>query len=179
MTEPLSRRRRLLCAAAALTLSAWIFRPQLAQSLVVRGDDYLYTAHDAQALERYRRAIALDPGSQIAADRFIFIAMTMHQRASVKSGIATASAFLKHSPDNSVILKDRALCYLIERHFEDAQHDFERAARLSSDPTVYDFAGWSARRAGDLAGARSLWNAALKLSPHNVPALRGLRSLPQ
>jgi hypothetical protein len=52
------------------------------------------------------------------------------------------------------------MCYILERRYERARDDFERAARASSDARDYAFAGWAAAHGGDIHGARVLWRRA-------------------
>lgn len=170
MTAEFSRARRFALAGVALALSALLFRSQIADALVIRGDDYLYRGDSVAALERYRRALSIEPRSQTAADRYVFVSMRVQTRASLDRAIAAATRYLSRRPSDATVLGDRALCYLHEKRYALAQADFERAARSARSPSAYVFAGWAAKRGGRDAAARALWIRALRVSPRYRPA---------
>jgi tetratricopeptide (TPR) repeat protein len=156
-----------------------LFRSQLADALVVRGDEYLYRGNRIEALERYGRALALDPFAQAAVDRYVFISMQLHTNGALARGIGVATRYLKARPYDAAVRSDRALCYLHLRDYALARIDFQRAASASRDPRDYVFAGWAARFAGDPRSAVALWHAALALHPGYVPANVALMELRQ
>jgi len=174
VSAPLSRMRRVAIAASALFVAACLFRTQVAQALVVRGDDYLYQANNGDALSRYARALAFDPRSDTAADRFVFISMEQHTAGSLERGIHAANDFLRREPNSALLLRDRALCYLIERRYRRAVRDFARAAALQHDAPDAVFAGWAALHAGDRRAARAFWREALAVDPADRAARAGL-----
>lgn len=179
MTTPFSRVRRFAVAFVALALCAIIFRAQLAQALVVRGDDYLYRGDSAAALERYRRALNLAPASQAAADRFVFVSLQHNTAISLRAAVNVATQYLSARPDDPALLADRALCYLHERRYARAESDFERAARASDAPDAYVFAGWAAKHMGHGRDARVLWEKALSVRRNYRPALTALAENPR
>jgi len=170
MNRTFSRSRRFAVVTCALLVAAAAFKSQLAQALVVRGDEFAYRGQSLRALSHYARAVRLDPQSGIATDRYVFALMQRHSRSALRSAIASASAYLERNSNDDTVLADRALCYLLTRQYSQARRDFERAARISSDPRAYVFAGWAALRAGDRKGARAMWRRALTLNPHFGPA---------
>lgn len=172
--KPFCRPRRFGIALAALFVAASLFRGPIAQALVVRGDDYLYRNRAADALERYRRALAIAPDLQSAADRIVFVSMEQHSPRATASGIATATRFLRYHPHDPVLLNDRALCYLIERRFKAARHDFEEAAAIAKSSQFYVFAGWAAYHAAQPRAARELWRDALAIDRKNRVAITAL-----
>lgn len=174
MRRPFSRTRRFAISAFALIVAGVLFRSQIAGALAIRGDDYLYRGDKAQALERYRRALAVDPFSSTAADRYVFVSMQLHTPQSLRGGIAVASRYLAARPNDAALLADRALCYLHARQYALAQSDFERAARVSRAAGYYVFAGWAAQRQGRHAGALALWRTALAVQPHYRPAMMAI-----
>jgi tetratricopeptide (TPR) repeat protein len=121
--------RRVAVAVIALAIAALIFRPQIADALVARGDDLLYKNARDRALLHYARALAFDPASGTAADRYVFVSMERHTRASLGDALAVANAYLRSHPGDSSVLNDRALCYLVLRQYRNAARDFELAAR--------------------------------------------------
>lgn len=175
MSNAFSRARRFALAGTALLLAGALFRAQVAQALVIRGDDYLYRGDSRAALVRYRRAIALSPLSQTAVDRYVFVNMERHTSGALDVAIAAANRYLESRPHDAMLLSDRALCYLSEHQYRAAERDFEAAAKAARAPADYVFAGWAARRDGHKQHARLLWQAALRITPRYVPALAALR----
>ncbi len=174
MNAEFSRCRRFAVAFAAIACAAVLLRTQIAEAMVIRGDDCLYRGQTLRALEHYRRAVTIAPLLEAAADRYVFLSVQMHTPASLASGISVANAYLSVRSSDAALLSDRALCYLHERRYELAQADFERAARASASATSYVFAGWAAERSGSANTARLLWKAALRIDPRNVSALAAL-----
>ena len=170
----LDRPGRIAAVAIALVTAAWLFRAQIAQGLVIRGDDFLARNDAANAMKRYARAAAIDPESATAVDRLLFVLTQHRTRRSLRRAIETATAYLRVHPDDGTIRADRALCYLIERKYAPALPDFERAAKAMRDARYYAFAGWAASHAGDRRQARRLWASALAADPHFGAARRAL-----
>jgi tetratricopeptide (TPR) repeat protein len=174
MRNELSRTRRLLVAFVALVASGVLFRPQVADALIVRGDDYIYRGDANAALERYRRALALWPVSETAADRYVFLEMQRNTPEALRSGVQIATRYLARRPHSSVVLFDRALCFLRAKRYALAQRDFVRAADASGSAQALVFAGWAAEHRGDRPAARRLWLRALRAQPRYKPALVAL-----
>jgi tetratricopeptide (TPR) repeat protein len=170
MSSAFSRSRRLLLVAFSLAIAAMLFRSQVAQALVVRGDDFLSRGRSGDALLHYARALRIDPGLNLAVDRYVFASMQRHTTGALQSAVSTAGKFLARHPNDATLLTDRALCYIVERRYELARRDFEAAARASSNPRDYVFAGWAALHSGDARAARRLWRRALALDKRFEPA---------
>lgn len=160
---------------AALLCAAALFRTQVADALVIRGDDYLYRGDRAQALVRYGRALAIAPDSEIAADRYVFLSLQRQAPASLAGAVTVASRYLGRHPHDAPLLNDRALCYLHMHRYESAERDFRSAARASHLPEEYVFAGWAAEHAGSRRDAAALWREALRIRPRYQPAALALR----
>lgn len=169
-----SPHRRAAVALAALVLGACLFCRQIADALVIRGDDFLYRNDMPNAQRRYERALEIDRGNEAAADRLAFLGMEQRTPVSLRRSIDIATIYLTAHPSDTVILADRALCYLIERRYLLALADFERAGRLTRDARYLTFAGWAARHADRRDRARALWKAALAINPQFSPAHRAL-----
>lgn len=174
MSKPFSRSRRFAIAFVALALCALFFHDEIAEALVVRGDDYLYRGDTASALERYSRALHIAPSSQAAADRFVFVSLQRNTGASLRIAVSVATRYLSAHSHDPVLLTDRALCYLHEKRYAQAELDFERAARVSAAPDDYVFAGWAAEHMGRKYAARVLWKKALSIRRNYRPALIAL-----
>lgn len=158
-------RTRVALSAASLAVAAAIFRPQLAQALVVRGDDLLAQNRLDAALLHYRRALFFEPASAVAVDRYAFAATQRRSHDSVASAIAVASAYLRRDPRQANVLEDRALCFLILHRYDAAAHDFSDAARVTGSRQQYLFAAWAALRAGRASSARAFWRTAMHRRP--------------
>jgi tetratricopeptide (TPR) repeat protein len=171
MNGEFSRARRFTMALCALAGAALLFRSQVADALVLRGDDYLYRGEPARALQRYARALALDPFSQSAVDRYVFVSI---ERSDFSGAVAVATRYLSSRPNDGTVRTDRALCYLHERRYALAERDFESAARATGSAPTFVFAGWAARHAGNLKAARALWMQALRIRPGYRPATLAL-----
>jgi tetratricopeptide (TPR) repeat protein len=164
-----------MCVAfSALALAGWLFAPQIADGLVVRGDDFMYRNAPKEAMRRYERALLIDNRNAAAADRIAFVGMQMRTPQSLRRAVNVATAYLANRPNDAVILADRALCYLIERRYAPALTDFQRAGTLQRDPRYFVFAGWAASHEHDRRHARALWRMALAIDPHDIPARSAL-----
>jgi tetratricopeptide (TPR) repeat protein len=174
MNEAFSRPRRFCIAAASIAFSAFLFAPQIADGLVVRGDDFMYRNAPAEAMTRYERAISIDRGNAAATDRIAFVGMELRTPESLRRAVDVSTRYLAKRPDDGAILADRALCYLIQRRYALALIDFEHVARLERNPQFFVFAGWAADRANERRRARALWRKALAIDPYYLPARRAL-----
>lgn len=174
MNREFSRGRRFAIALLAVIGAGVLLKGQVAQALVVRGDDYLYRGDRPAALERYRRAMIFAPGLSVAADRYVFVTMLQHTAPSLNAAIGAATEYLRAHPRDARLLSDRGLCYLHLHWYALAERDFERAARQTHSPSDYVFAGWAAHRAGLRRTARMLWKRALRARPGYRPALIAL-----
>lgn len=171
------RRRRFIVAIASVAASAWLFRGQVSSALVTRGDDFVQMGRPQQALAYYHRALVLDRGSTLAAERYAFTGLLIKSRSSLESAVAIASEALREEPGNEAILTDRALCLNSLGRFHDAMRDFEQLARKTDDARYYEFAAQAARRAGERRRARALFIAVLERRPGFPAAERELARL--
>jgi tetratricopeptide (TPR) repeat protein len=161
----LSTYRRLELALAGIAISAFVLHGQLADALVVRGDECLYRAHPELALRYYRRAIRIDSGDGVAIDRLLFVAMTLHDRATLRDGIRSASRYLLSRPYDSAVRFDRAMAYRATGDQEKALGDFADVGRRTRDARALAFAGFAAQTVGQFSRARHFWRLALALAP--------------
>ena len=125
--------RRLRCAALALTAVTILFRGPLAAAVVTRGDEALRTGDAATAIRSYRKALAIDPGSAVAADRLAFQLALAHRPEPAAAAIAIATTALRHHPADPALLIDRAFGELQLRRREAARADFAHAGTLAGD----------------------------------------------
>lgn len=174
MKNEFSRLRRFAVAVFALSCASVLFRTQVADALVIRGDEYMYRGDRIAALERYKRALTIAPGLEVAADRYVFVSLERQTPSSLRAAIAVADRYLRRHPSDAAVLSDRALCYLHLQRYGLAQQDFERAAKATHEANDYVFAGWAAARAGHLRQADGLWREALRVHPGYRPAMAAL-----
>lgn len=71
---------RLFLAALSLSIAFALFHVQLADALIVRGDDLLIQNAYSGAAQRYSRALWFNPLSEVAVDRFMFVALQQRRR---------------------------------------------------------------------------------------------------
>lgn len=171
------RARRLACVLVALVAAAGLFRVQLAEALVTRGDDALRNGDATGALRAYDRALHLDPASAIAADRLAFFLALRHDRASAERAVAIASAALALQPRDATLAADRGFAEMRLQRWRPAELDFA-AAGLRGDDARYDhFAARMALRRGDRRAARAYAQRAIAADPTFHPAYALLRSV--
>ena len=171
MEMPIAARVR--AAGVALGISALLLHGQIADALVVRGDEQLYRARPARALTYYRRAVWFDRANGTAVDRFSFVAMTLRDVPAMREGIALASRYLAHRADDAVVRMDRAMAYRVLGDGRRALADFSIVARQTNDARAYAFAGEEAASLGERGAAEAFWRAALALWPGMPLAVHG------
>jgi tetratricopeptide (TPR) repeat protein len=169
--------RRAVLAALSLAIAAPLFHGQIADALVVRGDEALYRARPPQALQYYRRALWFDPDSAPAVDRFAFVAMSLHDAPSLAAAAVVASRYLVRHRDDVVVRMDRAMAYRALGARREALADFAAVGLATGDARAFAFAGDEAWRLGELQLARTFWRRALILSPGMPIAVHGLARL--
>lgn len=167
----MSALRRCLVAAFALLVSAGIFHRQIADALVIRGDEMLYRSRPADALHYYRRALWFDGDDGVAVDRFAFAASLSGDRADLREAVACATRYLAGNAGDAVARMDRAMIYRRLGRAAEALDDFATTGIQTRDPRALSFAGFEAAALGDRGRARSLWQAALAVAPA-FPAAR-------
>jgi len=154
MTRPFSRTRRFAIAAAAFAVALPLFRTQVAESLVIRGDDLFYRGRRADALEHYRRALFLDPGLASGADRIFFVSIQDRSPERRAQAAAVVARALQHHPDDATLLADRALYEVTQRHYAEAERDYAAAGTAAGNAQDLLFAGWAARHAANRTDGR-------------------------
>ena len=169
--------RRFSIALCAVAISALCFRPQVANALVTRGDEFLARGDAQSARTYYQRAMLLDANSAAAVDRFVFAAVMAHVDNLLPVAVAAASAFLSRHSADATVLEDRALCLQRARRFSAAAADFAAAARISGSARDSTFAGWAELRAGNRARARQRFEEALSQRRDYAPAKAALRKV--
>lgn len=170
--------RRCACAAVALMTAGLLFHGSLAEAVVTRGDDALRNGDVATAVRSYRKALALDPGSTLAADRLAFQLALLHHPDAAASAIAVASSALRAHPHTAALVADRGFGELVLHAWQPASVDFADAAALARDPRYAYLTARLALRSGDRARARRSLRQALRDDPAFAPAASLLRRLP-
>jgi len=170
------RTRRLICAAVSLVCAAVLFRGQLADALVTRGDDAFRNGDVAAALRAYRRAVFLDARSRVAADRLSFFLAMRHDPKSAALAIVVATSALAREND-AALHADRGFAEMQLQRWNAAEDDFGAAGALAHDARYDHLAGRMALRCGDRNHARSYARRALAVDPTFAPARAFLRRI--
>lgn len=161
--------RRIALAAAAVAISGVLLRGQMADALVVRGDEFLYRSDSRAALRYYRRALQFDATNAVALDRLLFVATTLRDRAGMRDGVERAATYLEGRPDDDAIRMDRAMAWRALGKSSFAWIDFGVVGYRTRDARALALAGFAAHDAAREIAARRLWRAALTLAP-GMPA---------
>ncbi len=175
MTIPLWR--RFAIAALSLCVAAVLFHAQLAGALILRGDDALRSGDRVAGIRYYRRALALDARSTVAADRLAFYLAMRRTAADARAAIDVASdALIFHAAD-AALLADRGLAEQLLGRRLAAQADFTRAAEAGNDARYDHFAARIALARGHRDEARRLFERALSHDRAFDPARVALANL--
>lgn len=169
--------RKALVAASALAIAAVLFRAPIAAALVARGDELLAAAEPRGALSAYRRALTLDPGSGVAADRLAFWLLDVPDRGNALRALAVVDAAIAHGARSAELYADRGLAAARLRRWDAAEADLRHAALLARDPRYAHLSARMAERAGDRARVRSDLAIALELDPRYAPSRALLRAV--
>jgi tetratricopeptide (TPR) repeat protein len=171
------RARRLACAFVALATAAVLLHAPLADALVTRGDDAARNGDAGAAIRAYERAIRLDAGSAVAADRLAFTLAMRHDHAGAERAIAIATTALGIRPGDAALAADRGLAEMQLRRWSAAEADFALAGRGANDARYDHLAARMALRRGDRGAARRYARRALAADPAFRPAAALLRSI--
>ncbi len=169
--------RRFALAGIALVLAAGLFRAQIGTALITRGDDALRNGDRTAAVRYYRRALAIDEHSVLAADRLAFDLDMRRGPGDAQAAIDVATAALKANPDNPSLLADRGLAEQRLRRLAEAEQDFASAGEIARDPRYDHFAGRVALTRGREREARRYFRTALERDAHFDPARAALALL--
>jgi tetratricopeptide (TPR) repeat protein len=169
--------RRVLCGVVSLTIAAFAFHTELASAIVTRGDDAMRNGDIATAERAYGRALWLDAGSPVAADRLAFGLIMQHDRAKAERAKTIASKALEIAPRDAALLADRAFARMQCHEWAAAGRDFASLAVLTRDARYEHFASRMALRAGDRRAARAHALSALRRDPAFAPSRVLLRTL--
>jgi tetratricopeptide (TPR) repeat protein len=173
----MTRTRRLAVSAIALAAALALFHRQLAEAVVTRGDDALRSGDVAGATRLYDRALQLDPGSTIAADRLAFNLSMHHDRTHALQAIDVITRVLHRGVNDPALLADRAFAEMQLRAWRDAEHDFALAGRLAHDARYAHFAARMALHANDRRAALQHAHVALAADAAFAPARALVRAL--
>ena len=129
---------------------------------------------NAEAIEAYTRAIALEPRSVEARAGVLLPAMALRRWADVESG---ARELLKLDPGS--YLGNLRLAFAVYNlgRYPEAAGVYRRLGEMyPSDVDVRDGLGWSLLKMGKPAEAAAELRAVLEVAPRNALALEGLKA---
>ena len=172
---PLARRAAI--ALVSLAVATLLFRGNVASAMVTRGDDLARAGDAERAIVLYRRALLLDAGATVAADRLAFALVVRGSRGDALDAYAIADGLLRRSRHDAVLLVDRGFAAERLHRWRAAERSFAEAADVAHDPRYAHLAAQMARRAHDAAGVRRHLRDALAIDAHYVPARALLRRL--
>jgi hypothetical protein len=138
--------RRYLLAAFSAAVALVLLRPLIADALCVRGDEFLRTGDPVTAQHYYRFALASDPDSGTAAERFVFAALEIHARPALAAGIKVADAYLLRHDDDAIRI-DRALALWSINDLRRAEKELRAVAERTHDRRYARLANIAALRA--------------------------------
>ncbi len=166
--------RRVALAVAAVAVSGILLRGQLADALVVRGDEFLHRSNSKVALRYYRRALRFDANNTVALDRLLFVSTLLRDRAQMKDAVERSTGYLERRPDDDVVRMDRAMACRALGDTSTAAADFAVAGYRTRDARALALGGFAARTVADERAAERLFRAALALAPKMPAALHAL-----
>jgi tetratricopeptide (TPR) repeat protein len=164
------RRRRFMVAVFSLLCAAALFRGNVALALVSRGDDLMAAGDLDGAGRAYGRALFLDRGAVVAADRLAFVLWVRRRPGDARRGFDIASQALRYAPHSVALLADRGFAAQRLGRWRDAEGAFAQAAAIGHDPRYAHLAAHMARRLGDRAAERRHLRAAIAIDPTYAPA---------
>ena len=169
--------RRAAVALAGVICAALLFRTNVADALVTRGDDLLRSGDANGAVRAYARAAWLDAGSAPAADRLAFALLMRRAAGDAATALAAADRALRAVPGEPALLTDRAFAAARLGRWRAAERDFAAAATAAHDPRYAHLAARMAERVHDPAAVRRHLLAALAVDSRYAPARALLRQL--
>jgi Tfp pilus assembly protein PilF len=138
--------RRWLLATVSAFLALILLRPLIADALCMRGDEFLRSGDPVTAQHYYRFALAGDPNSGTAAERFVFAALEIHARTALAVGVNVADEYLSRHDDQAIRI-DRALALWSLRDFARAANELSVVAASTHDRRYARLAQIAASRA--------------------------------
>lgn len=154
-----------------MLLAGVLFRGQVSDALITRGDDQLRFGDRGSAIRYYERSLRIAPRNTTAADRLAFTLAMQREPRALERAIEISTRALTGEPANLALLADRAFAEIRLGQTLQAARDFASAAALGHDARYASFAARLARKSGNRELAVREAGEALRDDPAFAPAL--------
>ncbi|MGH7716959.1 MAG: hypothetical protein ACREML_13300 [Vulcanimicrobiaceae bacterium] len=146
----ISPKRKMVLAAVSCLLAIVLLRPLIAETLCIRGDEFLRSGDPSAAQHYYRLALYDDPNCRTAAERFAFASLEIHTSQALVAGVEVADAYLRRH-DDQAIRADLALALWGVKDFARATVELRAVGKSARDARYERLAQIAERRVRDHA----------------------------
>jgi tetratricopeptide (TPR) repeat protein len=169
--------RRLLIPLVSIPLAGLLFHAQLADGLVIRGDNEFQSGNAVAASKFYNRARWFDRDSSAAAERITTLGIMSRSASFIHDAMRVADDELTRKPGDTIVRQNRALLYQKANQPERAYADWRVVALQTNNPVIVEFAARNAERHHQFDLARRFYQRSLELNPRRVSARNALARL--
>jgi Tfp pilus assembly protein PilF len=169
--------RRFLIPVVAIPIAGLLFHAQVADGLVIRGDDEFQSGNARAAYKFYQRARFFDHDSSVAAERITTLGIMSRSATFVHQAVAVADDQLARQPGDTLVRQNRALLEQKLSQPDRAYADWRLVALQTTDPVVVEYAARAAERHHQFDLARRFYQRTLQLNPNRATARRALARL--
>jgi len=152
-------------------------RPATPALLEIAAAAALHLGDTAQAVERFRQQIQIQPDNALARSN---LCMALHTIGREEEAFLHGQEAIRLDPDLADAWNNLGNIYKAGNHLQGALEHYEKALALDgSDPRVHVNAGTVSQLLGDLETARQRYRGALKRNPDFAPAYNNLGTVLQ
>lgn len=147
----------------------------LAGNVLGQGIDYFQSGDYDLAISAFKRAAALSPFSDNAANAYDYIGQAYVKLEDTDNAIKTYQEAIQIYPTNDTFPKALGDIYLKEGMTDEALKEYEAAVKLNGDDAEIRYSlGQSYLTAGELDNAREQFNVVVRISPNDAAGYYGL-----